>query len=352
MSRIKTYLAVLFIAIAPFMPSCSKDKDPVPTGKYSKGILITNEGPFMDGTGTISFYDPEKRTIENNIFQNVNGRPLGNIVQSAEVFDEKVFIVVNNAGKIEVVDAGTFESLTVIEGLISPRYFIGLNSSKGYVSDWAGRVTILDLQSMTPSGMIVAGASPDRMLLHGNRLWVINSAGWSSDSTIMVIDTQTDEVLQTFVVGDNPAGIVKDSNGKIWVLCGGISDWQNPANNTNGSLVRINPVTFDIELRVELAGSDFGPRLAINGSGNKIYFSFLGTIYAVTGLANENVQPVVFLARSCYALAVDPENDEVYFSDPIDFSRPGKLLRYNAPGNTLIDSVTVGIIPGNILFAN
>lgn len=336
--------------VVMFFSACDKEKGPVGTGKYGIGVLITNEGPFTDGTGTISFYDPEKKAIENNVFQNVNKRPLGNIVQSLTVFDDKAFIVVNNAGKIEVADAGTFESIGVIEGLTSPRYFVGLNSSKGYVSDWAGNVKILDLNAMTSTGLIVTGSSPDLMLLNGTRLWVVNSAGWTSDSTITVIDTQTDNVIQTFVVGDNPAGIVKDAEGKIWVLCGGISDWQNPANNTNGVLVRINPSTFAIELRHELSGSDFGPRLAINGSGQQIYFSFLGTVYMFDSLGGATVQPIPFIAQFCYALAVDPDNGEVYVTDPFDYAQPGALLRYSSSGNILIDSLAVGIIPGNILF--
>jgi len=352
MNSVNNYLAAFFLVLAFVASSCEKEKHPVTTGKYSKGILITNEGPFMDGTGTVSFYDPEKKLIENDIFQSVNGRPLGNIVQSAEAFEDRIYIVVNNAGKIEVVDQGTFESLGVIEGLVSPRYFVGLNSTKGYVSDWAGHVSILDLKTMTATGNIMAGSSPDRMLLSDNRLWVVNSAGWASDSTITVIDTQTDQVLQTFVVGDNPAGIVKDSNGKIWVLCGGIFDWQNPANNTNGSLVRINPLSFVVELRVELSGSDFGPRLAIDGSGKKIYFSFKGVIYLVDVDAAIPIQPEILLTRLTYALAIDPQRGDIYLSDPLDFARPGKLLRYNDMGNALIDSVSVGIIPGNLLFLN
>ncbi|MBE0663844.1 MAG: hypothetical protein IH597_15415 [Bacteroidales bacterium] len=344
----------ILIIIATFAllltSSCKKD-DNTPSGKYSKGILISNEGPFTDGSGTISFYDPAAKTIENNIFANVNSRPLGNIVQSLEIFNERAYIVVNNAGKVEVADAASFESIGVIEGLTSPRYFVGINNTKGYVSDWAGHIAITDLSTLTKTGTIVTGASPDRMLLHENHLWVINSAGWTSDSTVTIIDTQTDTPLQTIVVGDNPSGIVKDANGKIWVLCGGISDWMNPANNTNGSLVRINPDSYAVELSLEIAGSDFGPRIAINGPGNKIYFSFLGSIYpheidAVT----INSNPLI--SKLCYALDVDPHSGEIYFCDPLDYAQPGVIYRYDANGATMLDSLKAGIIPGNFVFQN
>jgi YVTN family beta-propeller protein len=332
--------------------SCKKGDDNSIPGKFSKGILISNEGPFMDGSGTVSFYDPEYKTIENRIFETTNNRPLGNIVQSVAVFDGKAYIVVNNAGKVEVVDAGTFESEAVIEGLTSPRYFLGINNGKAYISDWSGEIAIIDLNTYTKTGAITAGASPDQMLVDGTRVWVINSAGWSSDSTVTLIDTQTDNPLQTIVVGDNPAGIVKDANGKIWVMCGGISDWANPANNTNGSLVRIDPMDFSIETIIEFQGSDFGPRLAINGAGNMIYYSFLGSIYAYEISSGSGLKSGPIINKPCYALGIDPLSGEIYFSDPIDYAQPGVIYRYNASGSTLLDSINAGIIPGDFLFLN
>jgi hypothetical protein len=343
---------VLLLCILTLTTACKKDDNDKTTGKFSNGVLISNEGPFMDGSGSISYYDPQTKIIENNIFASVNSRPPGNIVQSIEVFEERAYIVVNNAGKVEVVEAATFESVGVIEGLTSPRFFLGINAGKGYVSDWAGHIAVINLNTLEKTGTITTGSSPDRMLLHGTRVWVINSAGWSSDSTVTIIDAQTDNPVQTIVIGDNPVGVVKDTNGKIWVLCGGISDWANPANNTNGSLVRINPTDFTIEHKVDLDGSDFGPRIAINGSGNKILYSFLGSIYAHDVNSGSTAKSEPLISKACYALDVDPFSGEIYFSDPLDYAQPGIIYRYDASGSTMLDSIKAGIIPGNFFFVD
>jgi YVTN family beta-propeller protein len=334
-----------------FVISCKKDEPEIP-GKYERGVLISNEGPFMDGTGTVSFYDPANKSIENRIFQTVNNRPPGNIVQSIAVFNNRAYIVVNNAAKIEVAEAGTFESIGVIEGLTSPRYFLGISSSKAYVSDWGGEVAIIDLNTLTKTGTIAAGLSPDRMLLDGNRAWVVNSAGWASDSTVTVIDTQTDSPLQTIVVGDNPSGIVKDANGKIWVICGGIFDWSDPANNTSGSVVRIHPDTFTIEARAELDDTYFDARLAINTAKNKLYFTFTGGLFTIDANAKSGLKSDKILSRPYYALGIDPATDEIYTSDPLDYAQPGYIFRFDPASNIVIDSVKAGIIPGNFLFLN
>lgn len=331
--------------------SCKKDNE-TPKGAYSKGVLISNEGPFQQGSGSISYYDPETKAIENEIFKTVNGRPLGNIVQSVEVFEDRVYIVVNNASKIEVAEAGTMKSVGVIEGLISPRFFLGINKNKAYASDWAGHLKIIDLNTLTVTGIIATGASPDRMLRHGTRLWVLNSAGWSSDSTVTIVDSQTDTPVQTIVVGDNPAGIVKDASNRIWILCGGIFDWANPANNTNGSLVRINPENFTIEMRYTLTGSDYAERLrlAINKSGTKLFYSFGGKIYSRDINASVAEASSLALNKASYALSIHPKTDEIYFSDPLDFNQPGVLYRYDPTGTIMLDSLRAGIIPGNFFF--
>lgn len=329
--------------------SCKKDDPEIP-GKYERGVLITNEGPFMDGTGTVSYYDTKNKSIENGIFHTVNNRPLGNIVQSLEVFNKRAYIVVNNAAKVEVAEAGSFESIGVIEGLTSPRYFLGINSSKGYVSDWAGEIAIIDLNTLAKTGSITAGASPDRMLLDGSKAWVINSAGWSSDSTVTIIDTQTDTPLQTIVVGDNPSGIVKDANGKIWVICSGKFDWSDPANNTTGSVVRIHPDTFTIEARAELDNTYFDARLAINAAKTKLYFTFTGGLYTIDINSKSDLNAAKILNRPYYALGIDPATDEIYTSDPLDYAQPGYIFRFDPASSLMIDSVKAGIIPGNFLF--
>jgi hypothetical protein len=345
-------ISVIMVAGALLLTSSCKKDDDKPSGKYSKGVLISNEGPFIDGSGTVSFYDPAAKTIENNIFANVNSRPLGNIVQSIEIYKDKAYMVVNNAGKVEVAEAGSFESFGVIEGLTSPRYFIGISSSKGYVSDWAGHIAIIDLGSLSKTGTIATGASPDRMLLNGTRLWVVNSAGWASDSTVTIIDTQTDTPLRTLVVGDNPSGIVKDANGKIWVICGGIADWGNPANNTTGSMVRINPDTYIIEARAELEDTYFDARLAINSSKTKLYFTFTGGLFSIDVNSKSELKSAKIISRPYYALGIDPATDEIYTSDPLDYAQPGYIFRINPETSILVDSVKAGIIPGNFVFHN
>lgn len=71
---------LLYVALTGlFFTSCSKDEDDrineptEPAGAYEKGILVSNEGPFGSGTGTISFISENFETVEQEIYKNVNG---------------------------------------------------------------------------------------------------------------------------------------------------------------------------------------------------------------------------------------------------------------------------------------
>ncbi|MDP1746231.1 MAG: hypothetical protein Q8L90_11675, partial [Bacteroidota bacterium] len=134
--KTKTLFNLSALALAIAFTSCKKDDPetpaPTPVGvTYDNGVFISNEGPYGSGTGTISFYSRSTSGVTNDIFEVKNSYPLGNVVQSMEIFNGKGYIVVNNAGKVEIVDGSTFTSNGAISGLTNPRNFLGIDNSKG-----------------------------------------------------------------------------------------------------------------------------------------------------------------------------------------------------------------------------
>ncbi len=165
-----TFATLLFI-------SCSSDDDAQPEQgppeTYQKGILITNEGPFGGGTGSVSFISEDFNNVQQNIFFAENGKDLGNIVQSMGFQDDNAFIVVNNSQKIEIVNRYSFESVDSIKtGLNNPRFFIGLDGNRGYVTNWGDPndntddyLAVLNLRDFTVTGTIPVSFALKRWLL-------------------------------------------------------------------------------------------------------------------------------------------------------------------------------------------
>ena len=116
-----TKLAYFIFSIV-ILSSCISDDDipdPLsPIGDYEGGILVSNEGPFGVGSGTISFISDDFSNVEQSIFSRVNNSDLGNIVQSIGFYGDLAYVVANNSHHIKVVNRYTFQELgTISTGL-------------------------------------------------------------------------------------------------------------------------------------------------------------------------------------------------------------------------------------------
>lgn len=342
-------LILHFLLIAA-LSGCKPDEDNTPQGAYKSGIFISNEGPFGTGTGTVSFYNRNTGSVSNNIFEVVNNRPLGNIVNSIEVHNDKAYIVVNNAAKVEVVNVEDFVSTGAIENLGTPRFFLGIDEYKGYITDWASGVKVIDLHNNSVTSTIATGGTgPEHMALIGSEVFVANLGGFGIDSTVSSISTTTDAVTSTLQVGHRPQALAVDANGKLWVLCSGIQDWTVPANDTPGKLVRINPSTKTVELELSFANSSDHPiSLITNAAKTKLYFILNGGVYEVDVNAM-SLPSSALINRSFYNIGIDPVSGYLFGTNALDFVQDGYVVRYTLSG-TVVDSFQVGIIPGNFYF--
>lgn len=351
------YLSML--ALVTTFTSCKKDdpEPPVTTlipASYSNGVFITNEGPYGSGSGTISFYSRSNGSVSNNIFDAVNLYPIGNVVQSMEIFNGKGYIVVNNGGKVEVVDATSFATKGVITGLTNPRYFLGINNDKGYISEWgaggvAGAIQVVDLNTKTITSTITTGKGAEGMVKIGNFVYLTCNGGYDTDSIVTVINATTNAIVKTINVGTNPKGIQVDTNGDIWVLCCGQFDGTFTTLISTGKLVRIDATADTVDLSLPFSSTTSQPsNLVMNSAKNTLYYLYNGKVYS-HGITATILNSTPTINRSFYGLGIDPVSDYFYGSDAGDFASNGKVLRYNATG-IVVDSFTVGVIPGNFCF--
>ncbi|MCX6270388.1 MAG: hypothetical protein NTU44_04050 [Bacteroidetes bacterium] len=339
-----------------FLLSCEKDK-PVtktdPVSIFGSGVFICNEGPYMNGTGTVSFMSFETGQVSNDLFEAVNHRPLGNIVQSMEIYKDRGYIIVNNANRVEVVDMTDFHSAGAIENLTLPRFFLGIDDRRAYISCWDNTVAVLNVMTLMVEKRIPTQTGPERMLRMGDRVFVLNQGGYSIDSSVTVINTNSDLVITNLKVYPKPTGIVADREGKIWIMCSGkgYNGW--PAgDDTEGHLLRIDPQTLTIIKDFPFPDKSLHPeKLAVNSAGDQIFYLYKNGIYNM-GL-NQDVLPAQALVERAgytYTFGMDTASGYLYLSDPVDFVQDGWVYRYQSTTGLPVDSFKVGIIPTYFCF--
>jgi YVTN family beta-propeller protein len=346
-------ITCLFLALATIISfnSCSRDEDNNPKGAFSNGMFIVNEGLFQNGTGTITYFNSDSNLVKQDIFELVNGKPLGNIAQSMTIFNGKGYIVVNNSGKVEVVDAASFKSLATITNLINPSQFLVVSDKKAYVSDWVGHIAVVDIEANAVTKTIPAGTGPDEMIKSGNYVYVANTGGFGIDSTITVIDFATDKVVKNIRVGDAPAGLVADGNGRIWVICKGkgFNNYPLPGD-TPGRLVRIDPASLTVDQTYNFTSSDVHPeKLVINKQKSLLYFLFNNGIYRFD-ITSGTAVPEKLISRSFYSLGYENKSGYLYAADAKNYTGNGIVLRFRTSDGSVVDSVNTGIVPRDFAF--
>ena len=333
-------LSRLLLLIIPILASCEHNDEPhlFPSGS---GFFILNEGNYLAGNGSLSFYSSETKEIYNNLFKEMNNRALGDIPSFIAVDGDRGFIVVNNSGTIEVVNLRTMESHATITGLNSPRQMV-IRDRKGYVSSlYSEDITIIDLDNLVISGSINIGCTSEALVVSGNRLF---SAHWSGGSSIVVIDLDKEEPITSVTVGLEPESMVLDRDNKLWVLCtGGWSGEEIPR------IFRINTETMVIEAEMPFRTVNDNPSsLTINTTGDTLYYLDEG-VRRMT-LTGTSLPEEAFIGsgdRLFYRLAAG-DGGEICVTDAIDYQQTGDFLVYNTKGE-LLDKEQAGIIPGFIL---
>jgi len=337
-------LFFIFLGLSLILPGCKKEVPPVEEPPVlDGGVYILSEGNYQWGNGRADYLRFADNVYSEDVFNTINQRPLGDVVQSMKVFNGRGYIVVNNSGKIEVVDMAGFTSVGTITGLSSPRYMLPVSSTKAYVSDlYSNSVTIVDLSSLQVTGNIPVKGSTEEMLMVGETVYVTNTR----TSFLYRINATTNTLTDSIAIGFAANSIVEDQGGKLWVMCAG-----DQPQSLNAGLYCIDPTTqqvvhhFDLGVYLQI-----WDKLRINGSKNKLYYLNSGVWcmdIAATTLPSSAL--IAQDGRLFHGIGIDPSLGNIYVSDAVDYVQHGKVFRYT-PDGTLIDSLLAGIIPSEFIF--
>lgn len=308
------------------------------------GFFIINEGNYLAGNGSLSFFSYDSLKVFNNLFLKLNGFPLGDIAFSAIADEENISIVVNNSGKIVIAGRDDLKLDGTIQNLISPRYIRSINQSKAYVSSlFSDSITIVDQGAKLVSGYINLGRSSEYIALSGSFAYISN---WAGGNSLSIINTETDQLVKTITLSTDPGNIVIDHQGYIWVLCNG--GW---TNEEYPALYKLMPETGQIveELLFNKL-TDSPTELCVDSTGKLLYYLNGGIFRLSTDDLQIPTVPFIESAgKNFYGMEIDPARGNILVTDAIDYMQNGIVYLYSESGEEII-SFRTGIIPGSFCF--
>lgn len=334
-----------------------------------KGFFLLNEGNMGSNKASIDYFDYESGYYIKNIFAERNPnviKELGDVGNDIQIYGDKLYAVINCSHFVEVMDVNTAKHITQIS-IPNCRYIV-FKDRYAYISSYAGPVQIspnarlgyvvkIDTATLKIVGKCAVGYQPEEMVIVNNKLYVANSGGYrvpNYDNTVSVIDLETFTETKKIQVAINLHRMEKDDFGKIYISSRG--DYYGTPSKT----MILDPQTDQVSgilNPLPCSNMTLCNNFLWMYSTEWSYITNQNTIsYAKVDTRTQKVVTKKFISDGTekhikipYGIAVNPESEEFFVTDAINYVTPGTLYCFN-PDGILKWKVITGDIPAHIVF--
>lgn len=342
--------------------ACSDDpiiELPGPVESIS-GAYVINEGQFNQNNASISHFDYISSTLTLNLFAAANpGQDvLGDVANDAGIYGSKLYVVVNNSNKVEVLNAANLERLNGgVVDIQMPRN-IAFAAGKTFVSSWDNHVYVIDTASFDIVDTIDVGRNAEMMAVVNDKLYVANSGALSAsfDNRIFIINPISLEVEGQIEVADNLTRLYAGAGNKLYAQTSDVYD----ASWTN---LLVPSTLYEIDLTTRAISHTFGFSASAAAANSFAAHDGIAYIYS-TNYGNEPTLLRMDLStntilddqvldvsqvETVYGIGVNPNNGDIWIADALDYSVPGRAFVFDINGNAK-GTYGVGYIPSKFLF--
>ncbi len=332
-----------------------------------KGLFLLNEGNMGSNKATLDYFDYETGIYSKNIYAERNPDvvyELGDVGNDIEVYDGKIYAVINCSNLIEVMEQSSAKHIGSVS--IPNCRYIAFNGDYAYVTSYAGTmmgdgyrqgyVAKVELSTLNVVGECAVGYQPEQLEVVGDKLYVANSGGYNApnyDNRVSVIDLNSFTLTKHIEVAVNLQDLELDRYGYLWISSRGDYD------TTPSKTYILNTDNDEVVDELDISNSNmarFEDTIYMIGSQYDNSDSSDGVNYVAVDVVSREVISTNFISDGTddkivvpYSIAINPETTEILITDVKDYITPGTLYCYS-PSGVLKWSVTTGDIPSSIAF--
>ena len=307
----------------------------------SEKVFVICEGNYYDGNqGTLW-------TIEDDQANPFDDSVIGSVPQSLYVHNDLLFVAVNGSGNIQVYEISE-ESLELIQtidtNLSGPREMVVYNNYLYFTNWYSQDLKKINLANWELDSSAVMPGLPEDIVYNNGLLYIsiTMNADWTDGNLVIAVDPISDEIVETFDVGQGPGALLVYDN-EIFVSRTYYDENWNAFYGTS-----------KIKNDGSIMAANYGSG-AVCGGG---IYNFQNSVYRVYdgGLAMINddleIMPETRLGNynSWEVYSADVIGDLIYFGLS-DFSDSDEVAVVGLDGEE-VTRYTVGLIPGDFAYWN
>jgi len=327
-------MVITLITSLLLISGCSNPTESNEPAIVQEWVFVANEGNFGASNGSISMINQDGIVLEVT--------EVGDVVQSLEVYENKLIVVVNNSHMIKVYDISedglALPGIEISTDNSSPRELVVVNN-KVYFTNWNTKdVKVLNLFNYNIETSISVDGLPESIVSDGSYLWVgiMMNEDYSSASSVVKIDVNTNSIVETYEVGLGPQSLVIENNDVYVARTFYDENWVSFHGSSKIS-------------QSEVTMKNYGVGTACGGSmmkhNSEVYRSFDGGIATLDFELNINTASKIGSYDQSQVYSTEVIGDYIYFgiTNYVDVNQV-RVVDFN---NNEIATYDVGISPGD-----
>ena len=327
----KNYIAFILL-LSVGLVSCESTTDPL-KGITDKGdrIFILNQGNFMHIDASLDVYNWTTSTLSNNLIN-----PLGDVGNDLQYINGKLYTVLDNSAKIEVINPDSplvHHSISFPTGS-APWKILAISATEALVSEnYTGEMAVVNLTTDAITKTISIGSGQNSLVLIGGNVFATTGS-----NELVKIDPVLKTVTAQKYIGDSPQQIIVDTaRGMLVIRTEG-----NYFPKTAGKLLFVNPSTMAIVDSIVLDTTTYLNQVV--PAGNKAYLLFTNGV-KVIDLATHTISTDAIFTKPYYGGYFDASKNLLYLGTAVDFTHNDVVDIFDISTHSLKKTINCGIAP-------